>query len=128
MSEENKRIEKNPLSIEQAHNYLKSKDFKRHSMDKFNNIVGDPILSMKDNQAKTQYTLRSGLSLLKKEGKELVYWQILMLRLKGATYGQISKAIREKVSIVKVLEKDAMRCVKDKIANRKILLPSVNKI
>lgn len=108
-----------PLSIEQAGNYLDS-DFKKDALKQIGDIKKRPM-HLSEMATGPERFLRLAIGFLKNEGTEVIYKKILWCRIHGATIQQISKVINEKENVVKLLERDAIKCVKDRIANRKVM-------
>ncbi len=107
-------------TIEQAGNYLKSKENKDNVKEQIDGLIKsqpDPRMT----QLSQARLLSVAIEELKDEGYELQYKKLLRLRLKGATLGQISLAIGKSIAFVKREEKLAMDCVKDKLGSRRIV-------
>ena len=108
-------------SISQAQGYIRSKDFHNKAMKKIedmkNHVSSNPCGASRSAQLRA---LRTGLACLENKGKEAFYKKLLACRLRGASYIQIGMSMKMEPKKVEYLEKEAMKCLKSKLAARRI--------
>jgi DNA-directed RNA polymerase sigma subunit (sigma70/sigma32) len=112
-----------PLSIEEAINYRKSGDFKKHLREKMDHVRDNFVIPAELPSQRKRWLLRAINRLDERKGfKNKIYKRTLELRVYGATHEQIAQAIKEPVKKVKDIEKNAIKAVMD-ACDSKILLP-----
>lgn len=111
---------KKPVNLEQAGNFL-DKDFGSLMDKQIAEIRNAPILPGEMDALSQIRFLKIALSFLSDKGKEGFYKRTLLCRVAGATYEQMAKSCKTTPERIKVVEIDAIKCVKDKINTRKVL-------
>lgn len=118
-------IEDKPLSVEQARNYIHHKDFDKSAKKQIKDMLETPLAPTEANASVSVRALRMGLATLKNEGKEGIFKKLLACRARGATYTQLSLVMKLPEDKIKIVERNAMKCVKERLHAQKII-PVVN--
>jgi len=114
-------MENTPLSIEQAGNYIRHKDFHKTSMAKIQALKEKTLSPYEASKSAQNRALRLGLACLPNKDKGLVYRKLLACRVQGATYEDLSLSMKISVVKVKELEKEAMDTIKTILSSRRIM-------
>jgi len=108
--------EKKPMSIEQAGNYIRHKDFKDNALKKVQDIKAAPLTLNEAPPSAKIRLMRTALAYLKNNGEEAIYKKLLACKIKGATNEQIAFALKITPERVKNLEIEAILRVKEKLS------------
>jgi len=112
--------ERTKLNIEQGRNYLHSEEFDKNAHTKIDALIDQSKTAETAGPGAQKRLLRMGCAELKQDGIEGIYKRILLCKLHGASDIQIGIAMKIHPEKVRTLEKEAVKCVMDKLGSRRI--------
>ena len=122
-----KTINKKPFeTIDQAQNYIHHPDSKKQMKIDMKNYARRPLELQEMGDGQRNRYMRIAIGFLSQKGTEGIYKKLLTCCMHGATIEVLYKYLNEDIATVEALERDAIKCVKDKISNRKIVPAFLN--
>jgi len=112
---------KTPMNAEQVANFMKE-DFGKNMEKQIKDMKEEPLDVAEMNDSARIRALKVGISsVLTNKGRDLVYRQVLLCRIQGASYEQIATAMKTTPEAAEITEAEARKCVQNRLRSRKVL-------